>query len=223
MKHPIRELPLFPLPGLLFYPGRLLSLHIFEPRYRALMRASLGADRRFAMAVLRPGWEPEYEANPPIFDLVGVGRITKYQELPDGRFLLLLMGEMRARVLEERTGEEYRVGRIAPMEETPVPKSEENSLRKQLTDQLRRVLGKIPAPPECDSSPDSRRDPRTIEIADEALLGLPLTIERKLEIFGLPCHGDRIAAVVEAVASLDATRCELDRTRQLDPHDSSFN
>ena len=52
-----RRIPLFPLPGVVLLPGALLPLHIFEPRYRAMVADALAGDRRIGMAMIRPGWE----------------------------------------------------------------------------------------------------------------------------------------------------------------------
>src|SRR6187399_2481527 len=54
-------LPLFPLPNVVLFPGVLLPLHIFEPRYRAMIGDALRGDRRIGMVLLRPGWESGYQ------------------------------------------------------------------------------------------------------------------------------------------------------------------
>ena len=58
-----RRIPLFPLPGVVLLPGTLLPLHIFEPRYRAMVADALEGDRTIGMAMLKPGWESA-EASP---------------------------------------------------------------------------------------------------------------------------------------------------------------
>lgn len=86
----VDRLPIFPLPRAVLLPGELLPLHVFEPRYRALVSTCLAGDRLFGIATLRPGYEPEYEGRPAIFPEVGVGRIVRHQALSDGRSNLLL-------------------------------------------------------------------------------------------------------------------------------------
>ena len=51
------ELPIFPLPNVVLFPAALLPLHIFEPRYRAMVADALEGDRQIGMVMLRPGWE----------------------------------------------------------------------------------------------------------------------------------------------------------------------
>ena len=58
-------LPIFPLPGVVLFPGVFLPLHIFEPRYREMVADALSTDRMIGMALLRDGWQHDYEGRPP--------------------------------------------------------------------------------------------------------------------------------------------------------------
>lgn len=106
--------PIFPLPSAMLYPGVSLPLHIFEERYRTMTADALAGDRLLALAVLRPGWEPRYEQKDvAIYPTVCLGRISLDERLPDGRYILVVRGLARARVVaEEGTGRPYRVGRL---------------------------------------------------------------------------------------------------------------
>src|SRR5689334_16300545 len=88
----LSDLAIFPLPNCVLLPGGLLPLHVFEPRYRELTRDCLAGNRLMAIARLQPGYEVAYHARPPVQPLCGVGRILCADELPDGRFHLLLRG-----------------------------------------------------------------------------------------------------------------------------------
>jgi Lon protease-like protein len=97
----LQDLPVFPLPNVVFFPGTHLPLHIFEPRYRALMRACLDSGRpAMVITLLKPGYEADYEGRPPMHDIGTVGRIERHEELPDGRYNLVLRGLFRARLVE---------------------------------------------------------------------------------------------------------------------------
>ncbi|GIW41334.1 MAG: ATP-dependent protease [Candidatus Binatia bacterium] len=107
------QLPLFPLPNVVLFPGVPLPLHVFEPRYRALVRDVRGSHRLVGMTLLRGDWKPRYFENPEIFAVGCAGKITELEELPDGRFFLLLEGVREFTVLSEDRSRPYRVARVA--------------------------------------------------------------------------------------------------------------
>ena len=90
------RLSIFPLTGVLLYPGLQLPLHIFEPRYRAMVTDALARDRRIGMI------QPQRpEDNAPLFTVGCVGKIADVEALEDGRFNLVLEGEARFRLVRE--------------------------------------------------------------------------------------------------------------------------
>lgn len=90
------RLSIFPLAGALLFPRARLPLHIFEPRYRALVTDALARDRRIAMIQPRDQGEPG-----ALFDVGCVGRIADVEALHDGRFNIVLEGLARFRVVRE--------------------------------------------------------------------------------------------------------------------------
>jgi Lon protease-like protein len=92
------RLSIFPLAGALLLPRSYLPLHIFEPRYRALVSDALARDRRIAMIQPLPGQDND---RPALFDIGCVGRIDHIEALEDGRFNILLEGVTRFRLLRE--------------------------------------------------------------------------------------------------------------------------
>jgi len=97
----LAALPIFPLPNGVLLPGGLLPLHVFEPRYRDLARDCLASNHFMGVARLRPGFESSYYGRPPVYERFGVGRIICSEELPDGRFALVLRGVARAELARE--------------------------------------------------------------------------------------------------------------------------
>lgn len=93
--------PVFPLPNVVLFPHLGLPLHIFEPRYKAMVEQALVGDRLLAMALLVPGASDADSDRPAIFDTVCIGRITAEERLEDGRFNLILHGITRAAIVEE--------------------------------------------------------------------------------------------------------------------------
>jgi Lon protease-like protein len=90
------RLSVFPLGGALLFPRMHLPLHIFEPRYRAMVSDSLARDRRIGMVQPRGPGDP-----PPLFEMGCVGRIIDVEALDDGRYDVVLEGVARFRILRE--------------------------------------------------------------------------------------------------------------------------
>ncbi|MEY4952439.1 MAG: hypothetical protein RL299_863 [Pseudomonadota bacterium] len=90
------RISIFPLSGAVLYPGLQLPLHIFEPRYRALVKDALARDSRIGM--IQP---QRAEEGAPLYSVGCLGKIGEVEALDDGRFNLLLQGEARFRVLRE--------------------------------------------------------------------------------------------------------------------------
>jgi hypothetical protein len=78
-------IPLFPLSNVVLFPNVFLPLHIFEPRYRAMIGDALDGDRIVGMVMLQPGYEADYEGRPPVFPIGCAGLITRAEPLGDGR------------------------------------------------------------------------------------------------------------------------------------------
>jgi len=102
------------------FPDTIVPLPIYEPRYRAMVEDSLKGDRLIAMALLKPGWETDYEGAPPVHDILGVGKIVRDERLEDGRFNILLQGVARARIEEQMPPAPYRRARIRVLPEPSV-------------------------------------------------------------------------------------------------------
>src|SRR5579862_8599675 len=96
----LAELPIFPLPRLVFFPNTMLPLHVFEPRYRKMLADCL--ETHGAMAVVRMDPTTSRAGRGPdrIAKVAGTGIIVHHEQLPDGRSNLVLAGSARV-ALEE--------------------------------------------------------------------------------------------------------------------------
>ncbi|PJI88871.1 ATP-dependent protease [Sphingomonas koreensis] len=95
------RLSVFPLAGALLFPRMQLPLHIFEPRYRAMVTDSLARDRRIGMIQPRPGFREAKGEPVPLFEIGCVGRIAEVEALNDGKFDIVLEGLSRFRLVRE--------------------------------------------------------------------------------------------------------------------------
>lgn len=113
-------IPLFPLPNVVLFPWTRVPLHVFEPRYRQLVKAALEADRQIGMIAVVPDEISEIAGDPALVGVGCAGVITDLERLPDGRFNLVLAATRRFRVLREparRPGQQFRTAEVEWLEE----------------------------------------------------------------------------------------------------------
>lgn len=141
-------LPLFPLPDVVFLPHTVLPLHVFEPRYRALVADCLQGNGMLAVPRLRTGWERNYHERPAIHSIAGFGRIARHQALEDGRWNILVAGLGRVRIDVELEGRRpYRVARATLLDEGRFPREGVVALRALA---LQVVAADLPRPADLD-------------------------------------------------------------------------
>jgi ATP-dependent Lon protease len=134
----VRELPLFPLPGVILFPGRPLPLHIFEYRYRMMMNSILESDRRFGVLL----WDQEKNAPS---NIGCCAEIVRFYRLPDDRMEVLTLGQQRFRVLEQVREKPYRVGLVQWIQDEPTMKDLRPMTQdvSQLLQDVVRLSGKL--------------------------------------------------------------------------------
>jgi len=109
------ELPLFPL-GTVLFPHMPLALHIFEERYRAMMRDCCDNGTTFGVVGIRDGAEVGGSATP--FDVGTLAQQHDVEELPDGRYNLLVVGASRFRIESLSHTKLYLTGQVTYLEDT---------------------------------------------------------------------------------------------------------
>ena len=131
-----QRLSIFPLAGALLFPRSQLPLHIFEPRYRALVTDALARDRRISMIQPRGPGEP-----PPLFDVGCIGYIREVERLDDGRFNIILDGVNRFRTVREldvSTPFRQVEGDISSFADAEVPDALPSIVRAEIEREARR-------------------------------------------------------------------------------------
>jgi uncharacterized protein len=134
------ELPLFPLPNIVFFPHTRLPLHVFEPRYRTLISEALEGDHRFGIVLLRPGWEADYFGAPPLYEFGTIGTIEQSVPLDDGRFNIVVRGDTRFQILHEVASSPYRTARVIAAPESAADPAKAYEQREWLADLSREYL-----------------------------------------------------------------------------------
>ncbi len=136
------EIPIFPLPNVVFFPHTLLPLHVFEPRYRQMLADCLAGERRMAVVLLKPGWEEDYYGRPAVHSVAGAGEIIQSEMLPDGRSNIVLRGLGRVVIDEEVTSPtQYRLARAFWLDDVYHSGGEEGLTSH--TERLRQMCGHL--------------------------------------------------------------------------------
>jgi Lon protease-like protein len=130
------ELPMFPL-GSVLLPGTLISLHVFEPRYRALARHCMAGDRRLGVVLIERG--SEVGGGDVRFDVGTRATIADAVELDDGRWVMVLAGEDRVRVQQWLPDDPFPRAEVLPCADRPAAPGA-SARRDDLERVLRRVL-----------------------------------------------------------------------------------
>jgi len=134
-------IPIFPLPNVVLFPEVPLPLHIFEPRYRAMVRDAIAGSGLIGMVLLRGDWEPEYYGAPEVYRVGCAGRIAETTPLPDGKFNIVLSGLREFEIVSEQRERAYRqasvIWRDAP-NDAPLPAG----LRRELVRRIERFAGR---------------------------------------------------------------------------------
>jgi len=146
-------IPIFPLPNVVLFPKVLLPLHVFEPRYRAMVEDALAGDRVIGMVLLRPGFEKDYEGRPPVYPVGCAGAITHAERLDDGRFNIVVRGSGKFRITAEDESRAYRLARIEMLPELadaaePAALDQRQRLLALLKNVLERMGSEARIPPE---------------------------------------------------------------------------
>ncbi len=118
MTEDIGDVPVFPLGQVVLFPRALLPLHIFEPRYRAMLKDCLSGSRCMVIAMVPDPADLDLHGNPKIAEIAGLGNVVDHEELPDGRSNILLQGVARVRLDELPFVGPYRRAKVTPLEES---------------------------------------------------------------------------------------------------------
>jgi Lon protease-like protein len=198
------RLPLFPLPNVVLFPHALLPLHIFEDRYRALVRDILGGARFLAVSLIAPGADEDDE-RPSVRTVAGVGEVVMAHELPDGRFNLVVRGRARVRIDEELPSDRpYRMVAASVIPDQTVADEEEI---RDADQSLRALIGQL-----ADAIPEggellrqvvaSQEGPaELVDVVAAALIVDPDARQRLLETRDVGKRIERVAAEVVAMTS----------------------
>ncbi len=187
--------PMFPL-GAVLFPYALLPLHVFEPRYRMMMRQVLDGDHEFGVVLIERG--SEVGGGDTRFDVATIARVVQAAELPDGRFALTTVGMRRVRVRRWLDDDPYPRAEVVALDEPPEAARDAAARERvvgalaRVTELARRIDPRIGAPPELDADPARA----SFEAAAVAPIG-PLDAQRLLTAADAGTRLDLLADFIE--------------------------
>jgi hypothetical protein len=195
-------IPIFPLSTVVIFPGADCPLHIFEPRYRQMTREARAGAGLIGMVTVRPEHAGELAGDPAVFPIGCAGRIVRCEELPDGRFNVVLRGLWRFRIAAEpgRPAERlYRSALVDPLPEATADPERVRGLRERVGQAFGRLVALV--------APERAKElgPRLVAGVDDAgfvsalvqILNLP-TLERQslLEANGVGARLEALEAIL---------------------------
>ena len=145
-------MPMFPL-GTVLFPYALLPLHVFEPRYRLMMRHVLAGDREFGVVLIERG--SEVGGGDTRFDVATIARVVQASELPDGRFALATVGMRRVRVVRWLDDDPYPRAEVAALDDPPATADDIAARDRavaalaEVTELARRIDPRVAEPPDA--------------------------------------------------------------------------
>jgi len=196
---PKQPVPVFPLPGVVLFPGVQLPLHVFELRYRTLVREAIAGERLIALALLLPGWEQDYHGSPEYHPLGCIARIDEVTWLPDDCYHLRLLGLSRARLGRRVREFPYRAVRAQELPQEPF--SEDDALLQIERRALLEVASRCARLAEA-----AGESPWTVDetlgfepLVNTLCMGLAVAPGEKLEMLGMDSVLERARRTREAM------------------------
>jgi Lon protease-like protein len=197
------RLAIFPLPRVQLFPHALLPLHVFEPRYRDMVRDAMSGERLIAVASFEPGYEANYHGRPAVRPIVGVGAIVGHEAIgDDGRANIILRGLTRARIERELAPDlAYRVVDAATVGDELAPGLDAAAARDTLVLLADQLALKLPSGGETlrelvRSQPDLGA---LVDVLSAALVTDPDDRQALLEMIDVASRVDRVSGEIATV------------------------
>lgn len=177
------QLSVMALPGTILFPGVLLPLYIFEPRYREMLSRVLDGNRMFAIGMIHGNGTDE-----SVYEIGGAGLVRACVQNPDGSSNLVLQGMQRIRFVDWIQVQPYRIARVVSLESTN-PQAEESA---KLAELLRNLYTDLVAqgykmPAQLQTYLEQLNNPETLgDLLSSALISDPILRQNLLQELDVP-------------------------------------
>lgn len=208
------RLPIFPLPQVQLFPHALLPLHVFEPRYRAMVEDVLAGERLIAVAALAPGYAADYHGRPSVHPTIGIGEVVGHEPLGEGRANILLRGVARATIDQELPPAEiYRLVDASALVDVYAPRFDRDAARETLLVLAEQLARRLPSGGETlrdlvQAQPDASA---LVDVLASALVTDPDDRQALLEMADVAARIDRVGAEIAMILT------------RLTPHEGPVN
>ena len=136
------SIPIFPLEDVMLFPEMSVPLHVYEPRYKAMIADALKGNKIIGMVLLRPGYEKDYERSPSVFQIGVAGVINEVEELPNGEYNIVLGALTKYRITREDASRPYRIAHVTAIaDDVPSAGADTLHTRRQRLEALVRESG----------------------------------------------------------------------------------
>jgi len=186
-------IPIFPLEDATLFPHAARPLHIFEPRYRAMIADALKGDRIIGMVTLKPGYEANYDGRPAIYAIGCAGVLSDVEELPDGRFNVVLRGIVKFRVNSEDQSRAYRLASVSAMPEA-LDDKDKDALHKERA----RLEELVTRPGSSSSVPADISDDEVVDVLAQYVPIEPIERQGLLELDSVLLRARKLIELLES-------------------------
>lgn len=199
-----QRLPIFPLPQVQLFPHALLPLHVFEPRYRAMVKDVLAGARLIAVAALEPGFETDAHGRPQVRTIIGIGEVVGHEPLDDGRANILLRGVARATIDHELPpAQSYRLVDASVLDDAYPPTFDRDRARTELLLLAEQLARQLPSGGEtlrdlAQAQPDASA---LVDVLASALVTDPDDRQALLEMSDVAGRVDRVGTEIATILS----------------------
>ena len=177
--------PLFPLPDLILFPGQILPLHIFEPRYRKMTHDLLDGTGELVIGTVLAEDRKNLDGVAPVQQVAGLARLERYEKLPDGRYMIVLLGIGRVRVTPIASTEPY------PMADYSLLDSD-----TEIDDSLRERIWQLVT--EKQEFSELPQETGSAQLVDILIMTAEIPVEDQYSFFSIESLEERATRVVEA-------------------------
>ena len=203
--------PIFPLPTVNLFPETTASFHIFEPRYREMIRSVLEGDQLLALGILKPGYEDDYYGTPEIYPVGCLGHVQSWEELENGTFNIVIEGLYRVGFGERIKDNPFQVAELYSLPEKDITQTfseERENILMRLNYLAENSLE------DADFSPLLAGDDSFISMVNMVCRILPMQNEERYHLLALDSIRDRANKVLWHIDDQIET---LELFKQIDP------